>query len=234
MALQKFKTLSQLSSANIVSGLAALGDEKGLKAYQTVLARFGPLALSDYRDLSLGMMKLVIWTKVGEIPTAKQEVDPTGLLKPLSFIDETCSERDNIPVHRTGVERTTISAPPGPDRWRRHPPQDMLPSTATIGGLEGKIEDIYPSLTWGAPTMANLTTEQCQPGGHSGLHRLPFGQKGRDLLFRRALCSLSGNGSTRAPICTPTTGTVSRCWIPEDTCPEFSEPLLIRVLLPPI
>ena len=160
MALQKFKTLSQLDSAKLISGLAAMGDASGLKAYQTILEQLGPLALADYRDLSLKMMEMVSWTKLGEIPAAEQEEDPTtGLLKPLSFIDGTAEygitylytvqawNDDNLGSGRP----EPIEATP-----RRNGPFDP------IGGLTGKIVDIYPNLAWNAPTMKNLTEEQCR------------------------------------------------------------------------
>ena len=160
MALQKFKTLSQLDSAKLISGLAAMGDASGLKAYQTILEQLGPLALADYRDLSLKMMEMVSWTKLGEIPAAEQEEDPTtGLLKPLSFIDETAEygitylytvqawNDDNLGSGRP----EPIEATP-----RRNGPFDP------IGGLTGKIVDMYPNLAWNAPTMRNLTEEQCR------------------------------------------------------------------------
>ncbi len=159
MAFQKFKTVTQLDSSSLANSIAGLGDANGLRAYQSILAEFGPLALADYSDLSRKMMEMVSWTKLGEVPAAEQEVDPTGLLKPLSFIDETAEygitylytvqawNDDNLGSGRP----EPVEATP-----RRNGPFDP------IGGLTGKIVDIYPNLTWNAPTMKNLTEEQCR------------------------------------------------------------------------
>lgn len=159
MAFQKFKTLSQLSGKELINELTALGDASNLMAYQAILNEFGPLALADYSDLSLGMMEKVGWTKVGEIPATEQETDSTGLLKPLSFIDETAEygitylytvqawNDDNLGSSRP----EPVEATP-----RRNAPFDP------ISGLTGKIVDIYPNLAWNEPVMKNLTEEQCR------------------------------------------------------------------------
>ena len=159
MALQKFKTLTQLDSAKVISGLTALGDASGLNAYQAILAELGPLALADYRDLSQKMMEMVSWSMVGEVPATEQEADPTGLLKPLSFIDETT-------VYGTTYLYTVQAWNDDNLGSLRPEPIEATPRRngpfAPIGGLMGKIVDIYPNLTWNAPTMQNLTEEQCR------------------------------------------------------------------------
>ncbi|OQA73265.1 MAG: hypothetical protein BWY35_00654 [Firmicutes bacterium ADurb.Bin248] len=160
--LGRFRTLSRLSNADILGNLTKLGDASGLSAYNEVLNAFGPLALAEYRDLSVEMMKRVKWVKVGEMPAvgAAEAVDPaTGLLKPLSFTDTTAEygvmylytvqawNDDNLGSTRA----EPVEATP-----RRNGPFDP------IKGLAGKIEGGKPHLTWNAPAMANLTPEQCR------------------------------------------------------------------------
>jgi PKD repeat protein len=162
-SLDKFKTVTQRNSLDLIKGLSAVGDSKGLSAYSDIMNTLGPLALMEYRDLSLEMMGLVTWTKVGELPAdydTVEAVDPaTGLLKPLSIIDETAEygitylytvqawNDDNLGSSRAEPVEAT------PRRNRSFDP---------IGGLAGEIEGGKPHLSWNAPTMQNLTSEQCR------------------------------------------------------------------------
>jgi hypothetical protein len=158
--LDKFKTLAQSSDADVIGRLASLGDSKGLSAYNEILDELGPLALSEYRDLSEEMMKRVMWTKVGELPAAEQKVDPaTGLLKPLSITDTTAEygvmylytvqawNDDNLGSSRPEPVEAT------PRRNKAFDP---------IGGLSGDFKNNKPHITWNVATMPNLTWEQCR------------------------------------------------------------------------
>lgn len=157
--LARFRTLSQLSNADILSNLTKLGDAGGLLAYNEVLDAFGPLALAEYRDLSVEMMKRVKWVKVGEVPAAAQAVDPaTGLLKPLSFTDTT-AEYGIIYLYTVQAwnddELGSTRAEPVEATPRRNGPFDP------IGGLAGSFEGGKPHLVWNAAAMPHLTPEQC-------------------------------------------------------------------------
>jgi len=158
--LDKFKTLAQSNNEEVIARLASLDDAKGLSAYKELLDELGPLALSDYCDLSEEMMKRVLWTKIGELPAAEQEVDPTtGLLKPLSITDTTAEygvmylytvqawNDDNLGSTRP----EPVEATP-----RRNGPFDP------ISGLSGEVKQGKPHLTWNVAAMKNLTWEQCR------------------------------------------------------------------------
>ncbi len=161
--LPKFKTLSQAKAGNITTNLVSLSDKGKMTAYQRVLDKFGPLALADYIDLSEEMLRRILWVKVGELPAdfdTAEAVDPaTGLLKPLSFMDATAEygvmylytvqawNDDNLGSSRPEPVQAT------PRRNRPFEP---------IGGLHGEFKDGKPYLTWNAPTMQNLTLEQCR------------------------------------------------------------------------
>lgn len=158
--LGRFRTLSQLSNADILSNLSKLGDAGGLSAYNEVLDTFGPLALAEYRDLSVEMMKRVLWIKVGEVPAAAEAVDPaTGLLKPLLFTDTT-AEYGVMYLYTVQAWNDdglgSTRAEPVEATPRRSGPFEP------ITGLEGSIEEGKPYLAWNAASMPGLTSEQCR------------------------------------------------------------------------
>lgn len=160
--LGKFKTLAQADGAVIAGKLESLGDERSLEAYNWILGEFGPLALADYRDLSLGMMKRVAWTKVGEVPveddTAEEAEAALGLLEPLSFVDTT-AEYGVIYLYTVQAwnDDDLGSSRPEPVEAtpRRNRPFDP------IDGLAGEIDGNTPRITWNAAKMSPLTPEQC-------------------------------------------------------------------------
>ncbi|MDD4140356.1 MAG: hypothetical protein PHX81_09030, partial [Eubacteriales bacterium] len=161
--IDKFKTMTTLNKTGIVGNLNSLNNTSALTAYKQVLASHGPLALADYTDLSIEMLHMINWTKVGELPVDEdtvEAVDPaTGLLKPLSIIDMSAVygklylytvqawNDDNLGSGRPEpVEATT----------RRNAPFDP------IAGLKSDSLAGQPSLSWNPATMANLTWQQCR------------------------------------------------------------------------
>ncbi len=161
--LLKLKTVSKLQTDDITANLGVLSARDRAFAYRSIVDRLGPLAVSDYWDLSEGMLRKVRFIKVGEVPAdydTVEAVDPaTGLLKPLSFIDTTAEygvtylytvqawNDDNLGSGRPDP----VEATP-----RRNRPFDP------ITGLQGEIKDDKPHLKWDPPTMPNLTLEQCR------------------------------------------------------------------------
>lgn len=161
--LLKLKTVSKLQADDITANLGALSARDRAFAYRSIVDRLGPLAVSDYWDLSEGMLRKVRFIKVGEVPAdydTAEAVDPaTGLLKPLSFIDTTAEygvtylytvqawNDDNLGSSRPDPVEAT------PRRSRPFDP---------ITGLQGEIKDDKPHLRWNPPTMPLLTLEQCR------------------------------------------------------------------------
>ncbi|HWR19946.1 MAG TPA: hypothetical protein VN608_10015 [Clostridia bacterium] len=159
-SLSKFRTISQVSSADIMGNLVSLGDANGRKAYNNILNEFGPLALAKYRDLSVEMMKRVLWEKVGEVSAAEEIVDPaTGLLKPLSFTDTT-AEYGVMYLYTVQAWNDdglgSSRAEPVEATPRRNGPFDP------IEGLSGSFENGKPHIQWNAATMPNLTQAKCR------------------------------------------------------------------------
>ncbi len=168
-AASRFKTL-HYGDASRVSGLDT-GTK--LSTYQQILNDLGPLALADYRDLSIEMMKRVTWENIGELrvdyetgavldPNTGNPVDPvdpaTGLLKPLYFID---------PTPQYGIMYLyTVQA------WNddglgstRPEPIEATPRRSgpfdPIKNLKGEWVNKQPLLTWNTPRMSTLTPERC-------------------------------------------------------------------------
>lgn len=159
--ISRLKTLTGFNAASVVNNLTAIDDAKLRTAYKRILDKYGPLALADYKDLSITMMKLVKWVKIGELPAESnvEEAGPLGLTKPLSFTDSTARygitylytvqawNDDNLGSSRAEPVEAT------PRRNRSFDP---------IDGLDGKIDkNKKPSLTWNPPKMSPLTPEQC-------------------------------------------------------------------------
>jgi len=160
--ISRLKTLTNFNASLVRSNLAALDDSKLLAAYNRILDKYGPLALADYKDLSISMMKRVNWVKVGELPAdydTTEEAGALGLLEPLSFTDTTAMygitylytvqawNDDNLGSSRPEPVKAS------PRRNRAFDP---------IDGLEGEInESQKPSLKWNLPKMYPLTPEQC-------------------------------------------------------------------------
>jgi hypothetical protein len=159
----RLKTLTGFNAASVIDNLTGLDDDQLRITYNTILDKYGPLALADYDVLSIEMMNRVKWVKVGEIPAdydTVEAVDPaTGLLKPLSFNDTTARygitylytvqawNDDNLGSSRPEPVKAT------PRRNRAFDP---------IDGLTGEIDDaMRPSLKWDLPKMNPLTQEQC-------------------------------------------------------------------------
>jgi len=161
--ISKLKTLTFFNTASVLNNLTGLSDDKLRLACRTILDKYGPLALADYKDLSIGMMKRVKWVKIGELPAdydTNEAVDPaTGLLKPLSFTDTTARygitylytvqawNDDNLGSSRPEPVEAT------PRRNRAFDPIDGL-----TGGIDGTMK---PSLRWNLPKMFPLTQDQC-------------------------------------------------------------------------
>jgi len=158
--LSKFRTISQVSGADIMGNLVSLGDTNGRKAYNNILDAFGPLALAKYRDLSVEMMKRVVWVKVGEVAADAETVDPaTGLFKPLSFTDTT-AEYGVMYLYTVQAWNNdglgSSRAEPVEATPRRNGPFNP------IEGLNGSFENGKPHIKWNAAKMPNLTQEQCR------------------------------------------------------------------------
>ena len=161
--ISRLKTLTGFNAASVIDNLTGLDDDRLRITYNTILDKYGPLALADYDVLSIEMMNRVKWVKVGELPSdydTVEAVDPaTGLLKPLSFNDTTARygitylytvqawNDDNLGSSRPEPVKAT------PRRNRAFDP---------IDGLTGEIDDaMRPSLEWDLPKMSPLTQEQC-------------------------------------------------------------------------
>lgn len=160
-SLNRFKTQSLRSTPGLAQQLEALPEEEGLRAYEDILERFGPLALMDYRDLSLQMAEKVTWTKIGEIPAAEQKsvaIEGGSFLKPLSFIDTTAEfGKTYLYTVQAWNDDDLGSLRPEPLEAtpRRKGPFDPL------SGLSATIAEEGIALSWNAPTMKNLSWEQC-------------------------------------------------------------------------
>lgn len=160
--ISKFKTLSLSDYNLVVSRLSAVGDQKCVNAYQSILEKAGPLALADYSDLSIGMLKKIKWTKVGEVPVDEDTmelIDPaTGLLKPLSFIDTT-AEYGVVYLYTVQAwnDDNLGSTRPEPVEGATRRNRAFDP----IDGLKGEMKNLVPTLSWNTPKMANLSPEKC-------------------------------------------------------------------------
>ena len=160
-AVSRFKTLNY-TVGSLSERLELVPGDRRLDIYQRIMKDFGPLALADYRDLSVEMMSLVSWEVVGELPAdydTAEAVDPaTGLLKPLSIMDTTAQygvmylytvqawNDDNLGSTRA----EPVEASP-----RRNRPFDP------ITGLKADMTGSKPKLSWDLPAMEPLTRQEC-------------------------------------------------------------------------
>ena len=164
-ALLAFKTVNLLQPQLLSEKLSQVDVSQRQKAYSEIIHKLGPLALSDYSDLSIQMMGLVEWTKIAEIPVdedTEELVDPgTGLKKPLSVIDYdarygthylyTVQAWNDDELGSTRPEPVEAT----PRRNRGFDPIDGLSFSISHGE--------FPSinLAWNEPRMEGLTPEQC-------------------------------------------------------------------------
>lgn len=163
--LQSFKTVNLSSPDSLSQGLSQLDIVQRQDAYSKIIHELGPLAVSEYRDLSVQMMGLVEWKKIGELPvdedTVEQVDSATGLKKPLFITDHdakygthylyTVQAWNDDELGSTRPEPVEAT----PRRNRGFDPIDGL--DFTISGGE------FPSinLSWNEPHMDGLTQEQC-------------------------------------------------------------------------
>ena len=164
-AISRFNTLNY-ADENTMAAIGNISADARLDAFSVILDDFGPLALADYCDLSVDMMKRVGWVEVGTLEadydTTEDILDPEtglpGMLKPLSIFDETAEygkmylytvqawNDDNLGSTRP----EPVEATP-----RRSGPFDP------IAGLKADTTKTQPTLSWDTPTMKNLDNQQC-------------------------------------------------------------------------
>ena len=164
-AISRFNTMNY-ASEDTKAAINNVSADNRMNTFNKIMDDLGPLVLSDYRDLSVAMMKKVEWAVVGELPadfdTVEEVLDPEtglpGMLKPLSIIDETAEygkmylytvqawNDDNLGSTRP----EPVEATP-----RRSGPFDP------IMGVKADESTTQPSLSWNTPTMKNLNMQQC-------------------------------------------------------------------------
>jgi hypothetical protein len=164
-ALLGFKTVNLSRPLLLSKKLSEVDVAQRQSAYSKIIHELGPLAVSDYRDLSIQMMGLVGWKKIGELlvdDDTTEHVDPeTGLKKPLSIIDYdakygthylyTVQAWNDDELGSTRAEPVEAT----PRRNRGFDPIDGLSFSISHGE--------FPSinLSWNEPRMEGLTPEQC-------------------------------------------------------------------------
>jgi PKD repeat protein len=177
-ALNKFKTVSQISRSSLRQSLSTVNNESQLRFVQTLVDSYGPLVVADYCDLSFEMMQKVVWEEVGTLTVAEDVWESSdgnnmGLLKPL-FIEDTKAQYGHRYLYtvRAWNDDDLGSAAPEPVEGATRRDGAFDP----IDGIEGKIETIRitgmfgqsadadcPRITWNPPHMdrAELTVEEC-------------------------------------------------------------------------
>ena len=133
--------------------------------YSKIIHKFGPLAVSDYSELSVPMMELVRWEKIAEIPvdedTQETTDSGTGLMKPLSVIDYDARYGTHyLYTVQAWNDDELGSTRPEPVKAtpRRNRPFDPITGlNFTISSGEFASID----LTWNEPRMEGLTKKQC-------------------------------------------------------------------------
>ncbi len=164
-ALLGFKTVNLSQPTFLSEKLSQVDVSRRQDTYSRIIHELGPLAVSEYRDLSIQMMGLVKWKKIGELPVdedSEEQVDPdTGLKKPLSIIDYdakygthylyTVQAWNDDELGSTRPEPVEAT----PRRNRGFDPIDGLEYTISHGD--------FPSinLSWNKPRMEGLTQKQC-------------------------------------------------------------------------
>ncbi|MGI6072388.1 MAG: hypothetical protein ACOX75_05185 [Lachnospiraceae bacterium] len=164
-ALLGFKTVNLSQPLHLSEKLTQVDVSRRQDAYSKIIHELGPLAVSDYRDLSINMMGFVKWEKIGELPVeedTEEQIDPdTGLKKSLSITDYdvkygthylyTVQAWNDDELGSTRPEPVEAT----PRRNRGFDPIDGLEFTISHGE--------FPSinLSWNEPRMEGLTPEQC-------------------------------------------------------------------------
>ncbi len=163
--INSFKTVQQINIPDIRNNLSSVSNNELLDFTKKVVDLYGPLIISDYTDLSLGMMKLVTWEEVGVLPVLEDtkessEGNNIGLLQPL-FIEDNTAEFGHKYLYTVRAWNDdglgSAASEPVEGTPRRNGPFDP------IGGVKAIIENARPSITWNPPKMvkAGLTVEEC-------------------------------------------------------------------------
>lgn len=164
-AIQSFKTVSLSDPSKLSQELSQLDIAKRQEVYSDIIHEFGPLAVSDYRDLSVQMMGLVEWKKVGELAveedTAEQIDSATGLKKPLSITDYDAQYgKHYLYTVQAWNDDELGSARPEPVEATPRRNRGFDP----IDGLDFSMDrfvDTGINLSWNEPHMEGLTKKQC-------------------------------------------------------------------------
>ncbi len=160
-----FKTVNLSEAETLTEELSDVDVALRQRVFSELIHTLGPLAVSEYRDLSEQMMALVGWEKIGELPVdedTEEEVDPqTGLKKPLQIIDYdakygthylyTVQAWNDDELGSTKPEPIEAT----PRRNRPFDPIDGLAYTISYG------DNPSINLTWNKPHMEGLTEKQC-------------------------------------------------------------------------
>ncbi|MDI9470747.1 MAG: hypothetical protein QM296_11175 [Bacillota bacterium] len=160
-----FKTVNLSETDALTEELSDVDVALRQRVFSELIHTLGPLAVSEYRDLSEQMMALVGWEKVGELPVdedTQEEVDPqTGLKKPLQIIDYNAKYGTHYlyTVQAWNDDELGSTKPEPieatPRRNRPFDPIDGLAYTITYG------DNPSINLTWNKPHMEGLTEKQC-------------------------------------------------------------------------
>lgn len=163
--LSRIKTVSLTSPELLSQALTEIVDSQRQDSFSGIIHQDGPLALADYRDLSIPMMNLVHWEKIAELPVdedTEEMVDPaTGLLKPLSIIDRDAKfgTKYLYTVQAWNDDELGSTRPePVEATTRRNRPFDP------IDGLSGFVNENDDSiqLQWNPSRMEGLTADEAK------------------------------------------------------------------------
>ncbi len=151
----------EFDSNSIVDNMKNLPASVKATALSTIYEQYGPLVLSDYRNLPYAELMNIKWTPVGELPAdydTVEGVEPaTGLLKPLSIIDN--SAEYGIKYYYTVQAWNDDNL----GSCRPEPVEASPRRSGPFDPIKGLTRDAAGdvAMRWNQPTMKNLTPERC-------------------------------------------------------------------------